>query len=182
MIAAEIALRLGADLGFESTAEITNEIAAISPLHATLDAETINAAPDGIIAPVAEAADRPVRFSWSDLGDPTAAPASDSYSFRLVVDRTMYDNGTLLSACPSLAPLAAPSAIRLNAVDANRLGVSRGAAVRMSSKRASVEGPVLIDDQVARGVAAVAHNHPGLDARSLIDLGELVTEVRIETI
>jgi len=182
MIAAEIALRIGADLGFESVAEITDEIAAVSPLHAGLDSAAIHAAADGIVAPATEAADRPARFSWSDLGEPTAAPPSDSYSFRLVIDRTMYDAGTLLSACPSLAPLAAPGAIRLNTVDASRLGVTRGSSVRMSSKRASVEGQVIVDDRVARGVATVAHNHPGLDARSLVDLGELVTEVRVETL
>ena len=181
MIAAELAMRLGRDMGFTSVTDITDEIAMVSGLHIGADSNAIHAAPDGLLVPLDDAPDRPARFVWQDLGEPLTPPPYDSYSYRLVIDRTLYDQGTQTSACGSLAGLAAPGAVRINPAEARRLGVDDGTIVRISSKRATVEGTVKIDDAVARGVAAVAHNHAGLDVRSLVEMGELVTDVRIET-
>jgi len=182
MIAAEIALRLDKDMGFASVSEITNEIAAVSGLHADVDSDAIDVAADGVVVPVTDAPDRPPSLSWQDLGAPMEAAAYDSYSHRLVIDRTMYDNGTQLTMCESIASLAAPGAVRLNPSDSARLGVADGAMVRISSSRASVEAPVVVDERVSKGVAAVAHNHHGVDVRSLVEIGELVTDIRIETV
>jgi NADH-quinone oxidoreductase subunit G len=174
MIAAELAMRLGKDMGFTSVTEITNEIAALSAMHANAGAAAIEAADDGVLVTGGPA--------WTDQGAPAAAPTYDSYSFRLVLDRTMYDGGTLTAMCPSIAELSDPGAVRISAAEASKLGVESGATVRLISQRASVEGPVVIDDRVAPGIAAVAHNHAGLDVRSLIDMNELVTDIRIETV
>jgi len=106
----------------------------------------------------------------------------DSYSFRLVVDRTMYDAGTQTTMCESIAELSDDGAVRIHASEAARLGVAHGETVRLTSQRASVEGPVVIDDRISKGIAAVAHNHDGLDVRSLIDRDQLVTDIRIETV
>jgi NADH-quinone oxidoreductase subunit G len=174
MIAAELAVRLGKDMGFASVTEITNEIAALSAMHADADASAIEAADDGVLVTGGPA--------WTDQGAPTPAPAYDSYSFRLVLDRTMYDRGTRTTMCPSIAELSDRGAVRISAAEASKLGVESGATVRLSSQRSSIEGLVVIDDRVASGIAAVAHNHAGLDVRSLIDMNELVTDIRIETV
>ncbi len=181
MIAAELAFRMGEDLGFESVEAITDEIASVSALHGAATAQAIDQAHDGIIADGAAIAQAP-QFVWTDLGAPESAIPVDSYSYRLVIDRTMYDSGTQTAACQSLAPLAADGAVRLNPGDAGRLGVVDGVTVRISSKRASVEGPVIVDERISRGVAAIAHNHPGLDARSLVDREQTITDVRVETL
>ena len=182
MIAAELAMRLGKDMGFGSVEEIADEIAAVSPLHANADAAAIDAASDGLVVPLTEDPSRPTRFAWSDLGAPDEPASYDSYSYRLVVDRTMYDQGTQTAHCPSIDQLAPDGVVRINSHEANRLGIGGGARVRLSSKRASIECDVAIDDRIARGTATVAHNHPGLDVRSLIELGDPVTDVRIETV
>ena len=39
-----------------------------------------------------------------------------------------------------------------------------------------------IRDRVAKNIAAASHNHPGLDVRTLIEMHEPVTDVRIETL
>jgi predicted molibdopterin-dependent oxidoreductase YjgC len=182
MIATELATRLGHDLGFGSVTDITDEIAAVSGLHSGVDAVAIASAVDGLVVPIEAAAGRPAAFVWEDLGEPLTPPPHDSYAYRLVIDRTMYDCGTLTAACPSLVPLSAPGRVRLNGHEGRRLGVTDGSMVRLSSKRASVEGRIVIDDRVGRGIAAVAHNHDGLDVRSLVEMGELVTDVRIETL
>jgi len=181
MIAAELALRLGNDLGFASVTDITNEIAAVSGVHAGLDAASIDSAPDGLLVSATVSDDHPSVFAWTDLGAITEAPIYDSYSFRLVIDRTMYDGGTQTTMCESIAHLVDDGAVRLNSTDAARLGVASGATVRMSSAKSSMDAPIVIDDRVAVGVAAIAHNHPGVDGRSHVDLGQLVTDVRIET-
>ena len=184
MIAAELAMRLGNDMGFGSVTDITNEIAALSALHAGADAVAIDAATDGLMpgADANAASKAPAALAWSDQGPVMDAPVYDSYSFRLVVDRSMYDGGTQTAMCPSIAGLAVAGAVRINPVEAAKLGVDSGTTVRVSSQRASVEGPVVVDDRIAPGVAAVTHNLAGLDARSLIDMSELVTDVRIETL
>jgi NADH-quinone oxidoreductase subunit G len=182
MIAAELAMRLGKDMGFVSVEEIADEIAAVSPLHAEADAAAIDAAPDGLVMPLTEDPSRPTRFAWSDLGAPDEPASYDSYSYRLVVDRTMYDMGTQTAHCQSIDQLAPDGVVRINSHEASRLGIGGGARVRLSSKRASVECNVSVDDRIARGTAAVAHNHPGLDVRSLIEMGDPVTDVRIETV
>jgi len=174
MIAAEIAMRLGKDMGFASVDDITDEIASVSGLHAGADAAAIQAAADGVLLPS--------DGHWTDQGEPTEVPAFDSYSLRLVIDRTMYDRGTQTMMCESIADLADDGAVRLNPTEASRLGVDTGTTVRMSSQRASVEGKVIVDDRVAPGVAAVAHNHAGLDVRSLVDMRAPVTDIRIETL
>ena len=184
MIAAELAMRLGNDMGFGSVTDVTNEIAALSALHAGADAVAIDAATDGLMpgADANAASKAPAALAWSDQGPVMDAPVYDSYSFRLVVDRSMYDGGTQTAMCPSIAGLAVAGAVRINPVEAAKLGVDSGTTVRVSSQRASVEGPVVVDDRIAPGVAAVTHNLAGLDARSLIDMSELVTDVRIETL
>jgi len=182
MIAAEIAQRLGNDMGFTSVAEITDEIAELSPLHAEATSDAIAASDDGLVVPIVEEPSRPTRYVWTEMGEPAEPVSYDSYSHRLVIDRTMYDQGTQTAHCPSIAGLSAPGRVRLNSHEAQRLGVAKGVRVRVSSKRASVEGTVEIDDRVARGVAAVAHNHEGIDVRSLIETDEVVTNIRIETL
>lgn len=182
MIAAELAMRLGNDMGFGSVTDVTNEIAAVSAMHAGADATAIDAAADGLMPNPDVVSNAPAALTWTDQGPATPAPTYDSYSFRLVVDRTMYDGGTQTTMCPSIADLAVAGAVRINPIEAAKLGVDSGTTVRISSQRASVEGPVEIDNGIAPGVAAVAHNHAGLDVRSLIDMSELVTDVRIETL
>jgi len=182
MIAAEIAMRMGKDMGFGSVDDITNEIALMSGLHSGIDAPAVAAAPDGMLVTPGAAAGRPAPIAWTDQGPATPAPVHDSYALRLVIDRSMYDGGTQTTMCESIAGLASPGAVRVHSSEASRLGVNDGDTVRLSSQRATVEGPLLIDDRVSKGVAAVAHNHSGLDARSLIDRDALVTDIRIETV
>ena len=105
MIAAELAMRLGNDMGFSSVADITNEIAALSARHAGATAAAIDAADDGLMPDAAAESQAPAALAWTDLGPLTPAPAYDSYSFRLVVDRTMYDGGTQTTMCESIAEL-----------------------------------------------------------------------------
>jgi NADH-quinone oxidoreductase subunit G len=116
---------------------------------------------------------------------PTAqasTPALDAYSLRLVSQRSLYDGGTLVQQSPALVPLVKPARLRINPYDLNRLGVTTGGRVRLTSARTNTVIEVEADDGVPRGSASLSVNAPGTAAAELIDTGAPVTDVRIETV
>jgi len=92
MVAVELADRLGADLGVGSIEDIRAEMAAVSPIHAELGA----APPDGVVF-----AGTGSTFRVEDSGLAPAAP--NSYDFRLVVDRDLYDAAVFTAHSASLS-------------------------------------------------------------------------------
>ena len=113
--------------------------------------------------------------------------------------RRLYDDGVLLEACPSLAPLAAPATVRANPYDLGRLGVTTAARVMVRSARAAMVFEAVADEGVPRGVACVDFNLHGhssalelesnddddvterASASALIDARQAVVDVRMET-
>jgi NADH-quinone oxidoreductase subunit G len=271
MIAAELASRLGGDLGFESVAHITDEIAAVAPayvgitsaallssagfdglltggLHdahhegppsmgrgeavevdavaahgdnptvevrdsspapdqpdpsagsephgdesSTAEAEAILAGGEGdhveAVEKSAEAGEsvatrptRPAVLRSTPTVTRRAVPAVDGYSLRLVASHKLYDDGTLVQHSPSLAPLAPGSIVRVNPADLERLGVTAGDSVRLTSSRTALTLTTQADLGVPRGVAHLAFDQPGPGAADLIDAAAPVTDVRLETI
>jgi anaerobic selenocysteine-containing dehydrogenase len=111
---------------------------------------------------------------------PRPVPAPDSYSLRLVARRRLYDQGTLVQACPSLAPLAPAASLRANPWDLDRLGVQTGGRVRVRARQALVM-EALADADVPRGVAVIELDLAEEGAEDLIDSGQTVTDLRLET-
>ncbi len=70
----------------------------------------------------------------------TARPATiderNSYDYRLVVSRKLYDNAVGTAMSPSLAHLPMGSALHLHPLDVERVGSTDGADVKVTSKRA----------------------------------------------
>ena len=173
MIAAELAMELGVDLGYSSYGEV----------HAAM---TVGIA---AFAPVAEA--RAVRREGVVIAHPvavriTAAATSAaprlSHQFRLLVSRVLYDQAVSTSQSPSLAPLARDAGIHLHSSDALRLGVREGSDLRVAANGSAVVLPLVIDDAVSRGVAFVPFNQRGNDIRVLIRHDVPVTDLVIEVI
>ena len=173
MIAAELAMELGVDLGYSSYGEV----------HAAM---TVGIA---AFAPVAEA--RAVRREGVVIAHPvavriTAAATSAAprltHQFRLLVSRVLYDQAVSTSQSPSLAPLARDAGIHLHSSDALRLGVREGSDLRVAANGSAVVLPLVIDDAVSRGVAFVPFNQRGNDIRVLIRHDVPVTDLVIEVI
>ncbi|PZS16539.1 MAG: NADH dehydrogenase (quinone) subunit G [Acidimicrobiales bacterium] len=243
MIAVELALALGADLGLGEVESIWDEIERLVPSHVGITRSVLTAAwaADGVVAPLsiglvhlgqptrsldpmatpgigavrrhgptqgqgvvgpakthpaASAGEgepdgpEPVRPRRPALMrfDPGPAgaevPRLDGYSLRLVSGRTLYDHGTLVQACPSLAPLAPPGVLRANPYDTDRLGIGTGDQVRVRSPRASFVTTVETTPLVPRGVAAMAFNvddDGGHRVSELIDATASVTDIRLDT-
>ena len=192
MIAAELARRGGIEWDFASSEEIWEEIAEIVPRFKGISGEAVRNAPDGMLVGGADGsngadgdADKAagqISSTAADISIPAPEPTPhDRYAFRLVVNRTLYDNGTLVSHCPSLAPLAEPATARLNPAAVRELGVSDGDTVSLASTAGTISIPATADARVPEGVVVIPLNHTGADPRELIASGSTVTEVRIST-
>src|SRR5205807_4002664 len=109
-----------------------------------------------------------------------APPPVDAYSLRLVAGRRLYDAGTVVQHCPSLAHLAPGPQLRANPADLDRLGAATGDRVKVTASRGSLTLPVTADVGVPRGSVSLAFNQPGEGAADLIDVSQPVTDVRVE--
>ena len=173
MIAAELAMELGVDLGYSSYGEVhaamTTGIAAFAPV-----AEARAVRREGVVIahPVA------VRITAAA----TSAAPRLTHQFRLLVSRVLYDQAVSTSQSPSLAPLARDAGIHLHSSDALRLGVREGSDLRVAANGSAVVLPLVIDDAVSRGVAFVPFNQHGNDIRVLIRHDVPVTDLVIEVI
>ncbi|MEY2444273.1 MAG: NADH-quinone oxidoreductase subunit [Ilumatobacteraceae bacterium] len=172
MIAVELAELLGGDLGFSSVDDVTEAIAANVPGFADATVAALLTALDGIVC-------------RGELPPATARPVTieerNSYDFRLVVSRKLYDAAIGTAKSPSLAHLATGSELRLHPLDIERVGSHDGGDVKVTSKRASMVFTVVADDSVVRGSAWVPFNQPGPNIGELIDASEPVTDVRVES-
>ncbi len=171
MIAAELALALGHDLGFGSAAEATDAIAAAVPGYAGATNDALDAAPAGVLAIV----------GFGPL--PEAAPdeqALRGYDFRLVVSRKLYDRAVRTAMSPSLAGLGVGAGAHVHPSDLARVGAQAGDEVRLVSASGSVVLPLVADDTVQRGTVWAPFNQTGADVADLVDAGARVTDVRVE--
>ena len=130
----------------------------------------------------AAASDRPATIRFTAGATAAGPPPIDSYSLRLVSSRKLYDQGTLVQRSPSLAPLAPGSPLRVNPADLDRLGLSSGARVRVTSSRTTLVLVAHADAGVPKGTAVLWFNQPGGGAADLIDVTGAVTDVRVETL
>ena len=171
MVAAELADRLGADLGFASTDDVWAELAAVSVVHADLSPEALVAhTREGLLAAGGSELERP---------GPTDVAGRDAYGLRLVASRSMYDTGVLVGHSPSLAGLAPGTRASLEPTDFARYGVTEGEVVDLIGPKGTVQVAVTADDGVAKGTVHLYVNQPNVDVCEIVDAALPVTEVRV---
>jgi NADH-quinone oxidoreductase subunit G len=188
-IAAELAHLLGSDLRIASPPDAWAELSRLSPLHAGAGWDDVRADLDGVLLPVAGGpngsppggGDRPRGITLDDVRL-AAAPSVpfDRYSYRLVADRRMFDHGSIVSNCPSLASLARPPKLRLNPRDLEQLGCGPDGLLRVTSPAGAISVAACADDQVPQAVAALTVNSGDVDPGELIDIDAAVCEMRVE--
>ncbi|HEX3623647.1 MAG TPA: NADH-quinone oxidoreductase subunit NuoG [Acidimicrobiales bacterium] len=160
---------------------LEDEPDADAPLQPRADAPISAVAATDPGAGPAPSGDRPPLLRFRPGPPSRPAPPVDAYSLRLVASRSLYDGGTLVQRSPSLAALAQAPCLRVNPADLGRLGLTTGERVRVTSSRTSLVLDASADSRVLRGSAVLAFNAPGEGAAELIDAGQPVTDVRIET-
>jgi len=179
MIAGELAVRLGGDLGFGSVAEVRVEIEALASSHAGLTDAALAGSAGGLVAAGTGGGGRPAVVGMPQIA-PAVAVAVDDAALRLVVGRKMYDGATGTDNCPSLRELSPPNEVRLHPLDFESLAVGEGTVVTLVSARGRLDLPVVADDGVVRGAAAVLANVPDATVNHLLSSSSPVTDVRLE--
>jgi NADH-quinone oxidoreductase subunit G len=182
IIAADLAHGLGADLGLESVGDIQEEIARLAPSHAGLTPSVL-ASPsnvDGVVVPLPGAGSGVPLVSFEAPAQVPLA-AHDAYSLRLVSGRKLYDMGAAVRTSSGIANLPPGAMLRINRQDFERLGVTAGANVRVTSPRGAFSVPATPDDALPRGAVGVWFNQPGVCAADFVDVTAPVTAVQVET-
>ena len=131
MIAMAIAQGLGTDLGYRTVDDITDAIAAKVAAYDGVTRDAVAASPDGVLSHTPASID-PIDAVAADIA------VRNSYDFRLVVSRKLYDAGVSNAASPSMAHLAIGQTAHVHPLDIERAGVAAGAEVKVSSPRATV--------------------------------------------
>jgi NADH-quinone oxidoreductase subunit G len=174
LIAAELARRIGADLGFADLDELWREAEALGPAYAGLR---------GRLAEDVEREGVVLEGGHNGLdGLPAPRPtALGAAELRLVATAKLYDAAVETQRSPHLAGLAPRPVARLHPADFDKLGVEPGAVVRIVDDQGSLALAVEPDAGVVEGTVAVPFNLPGADLARLLRADRPHTDVRIDT-
>jgi NADH-quinone oxidoreductase subunit G len=172
MIAAELSAALGIDLGFNSLAELRAEMSGSVPSLADVDWDGLVTADDGPLL-------RPERNWDLEFGEAAPAPPSSNYGLRLVVDRKLWDLGTMIQNSPSLASLPMRAELRLSPADVHLMNLAEHDFVTVDHGDISFDLPFVIDPAVAPKTAWLPARLPGFDVRELLSAGRSITNIRV---
>jgi NADH-quinone oxidoreductase subunit G len=171
MIAAELAIALGKDLGVNSVEEVTAKLVKTVAQFAPA-ANTKALRHDGVLMNHPT----PLTLSRTTL----AVPDRNSYDYRIVSFRKLYDAAVGTAKSPSLSQLATGATVVVHPLDLARIGVELGANVQVISAKSTVVLPVTTSEDVLRGTAWLPFNQPGNDGREIFDVHADIVDVRIE--
>ena len=181
MIAVELGLMIG-DHGFSAdhplrgvstVDDVTAIIATSVPAFAPVTAAALSDQPNGVLTAHQPAVLPPVSFS---------SPGRNSYDYRLVVSRKLYDRAVGTQMSRSLVNLAPGSAVHVHPLDLDSLGVVEGDDVKVVSAKAASVLPIMADSRVARGVVWSPFNQGGGTIEDIVDGAAVTTDVRIERV
>lgn len=181
MIAVELGLMIGdhsfgADhplRGVSTVDDVTAMIASTVPAFASVTEAAFADQPDGVLTTPATSPLPAVSFS---------APGRNSYDYRLVVSRKLYDRAVGTQMSRSLVNLAPGSALHVHPLDLDNLGVSEGDDVKIVSAKASSVLPITANSGVPRGVVWSPFNQGGGTIEDIVDGAAATTDVRIERV
>ena len=181
MIAVELGLMIGDRSfgaehplrGVSTVEDVTELIASSVPAFATATPAVLDNAVDGVLT-VPEASTLPsVSFS---------AAGRNSYDYRLVVSRKLYDRAVGTQMSRSLVGLAPGAALHVHPLDLDSLGVAEGDDVKVVSAKAASVLPITANARVPRGVAWSPFNQGGGTIEDIVDGAAATTDVRIERV
>jgi formate dehydrogenase major subunit len=174
-ILAQLAKRLGFDWGDPTAEEAWNELRSLSPMHAGMSYERLDAL-GGIQWPCPDERSPGSQFLhgrlWAEPREGPAAPFSvveyrppfealdAEFPIRLTTGRRLESYNTGVQSNLYNSPLHKGEAICLSPEDAERLLLEDGEIARVSSRRGTVEAPVRIDRALRPGLAFMTLHFP----------------------
>lgn len=181
MIAVELGLLIGdhsfgADhplRGVSTVDDVTALISSTVPAFAGATPAALDGAADGVLSTPERATLPAVSFS---------APGRNSYDYRLVVSRKLYDRAVGTQMSRSLVKLAPGSALHVHPLDLDNLGLAEGDDVKIVSAKAASVLPIAADSSIPRGVVWSPFNQGGGTIEDIVDGSAATTDVRIERV
>jgi formate dehydrogenase major subunit len=174
-IALELGRRLGHDLGDPSAEEVWDELRSLSPMHAGMSYERLEAE-GGLHWPCwdeqhpgdqflhARLWERPVQGTRAPFmpaeDEPPVDELSDDFPIRLTTGRRLDSFNTGVQTGGYTSPLRRGEALQICAEDGERYGVADGEVVRIVSRRGAIEAPVRYDDTLRPGLAFMTLHFP----------------------
>jgi predicted molibdopterin-dependent oxidoreductase YjgC len=163
----EIARRMGAEWGWTSAEDVWNEVRALSPVHAGMSYERLEAL-GGIQWPCYDENHLGEIFLHSRLWedpvpgnrvpfvavdhDPPVDRLSDDYPIRLTTGRRLDSYNTGVQTGGYTSPLRRGESLDISPEDAQAFGLADGERVRVVSRRGQVETPIRIDPSLRPGL------------------------------
>ncbi len=174
-IVCQLAARLGQDFGSPTSEQVWDELRSLSPMHAGMAYSRIEEL-GGIQWPCVDEQDPGATFLhgrlWNDEATGPPAPFNvvehelpvdeldDDFPIRLTTGRRLDSYNTGVQSGGYSSPLRRGESLDLSPEDCERLGVTEGEEVRISSRRGSVTAPVRIDDSLRPGLAFMTLHFP----------------------
>jgi len=176
-ILAQMAKRLGFDWGEVTARSAWDELRIVSPMHAGMSYERLEEL-DGIQWPCYDEEHPGTLFLharlWEDkLEDrgpkarfsvtpfePPVDELTDEFPLRLTTGRRLDSYNTGVQTSGYTSPLRRGESIDVSPEDAERLGVSEGEVVRVSSRRGSLQVPVHLDLGLRPGLVFMTLHFP----------------------
>ncbi len=171
---------MGHEMGYESPADVMDEIAALTPRYAGISHERVGRG--GLQWPVAaDGTDSPILYEneFSLPGGkaqfaplpykPPGDQADDDFPLILVTGRRLehYNAGTMTRRTGNLA-LMPSDWLEMHPDDAYALGLRGGEAVRVRSRRGEIELPVAVTERIEPGHVFTAFHFPEVRTNLLV--------------
>jgi len=172
LILTELANKVGFNWNYSNPEEIIKEIASLTPSYAGINYKRVEeegglqwpCPSEGHPGTPCMHAGKFVRglgkFHAVDY-KPSAEEPDKDYPFILTTGRNLYHYHTssMTGRSKSLKEFSSEDRLRINPVDAAKLGVSDGDKVKLSSRRGEIEVKVLLTDTVAEGVVFMTFHY-----------------------
>ena len=181
MIAVELGLMIGDRSfagdhplrGVSTVDDVTAIVASSVVAFASVTPAALADSPNGVLTSPTVTPLADVAFS---------APGRNSYDYRLVVSRKLYDRAVGTQMSRSLVNLAPGSAIHVHPLDLDALGVGEGDDVKVVSAKAATVLPIRANATVPRGVVWSPFNQAEGTIEDIVDGRTPTTDVRIERV
>lgn len=164
-IIAQVMTRLGYEVSYNSSREILEEIAQVTPSYGGISFERLDREQPQWPCPTPEHPGTPVlhvgRFSRGERAlfkpsqyIPPAEEPDQDYPFILTTGRILqqYHTRTMTGKSEGINRIAGSSFVEINPKDAAKLGISDGEQVKVASRRGKVFVPARVTNRVAEGV------------------------------
>jgi formate dehydrogenase major subunit len=174
-IVCEIARRLGHDWGNPTAEQVWDELRSLSPIHAGMSYKRLEEL-GGIQWPCTDENDPGSLFLHGRLwADPVVGPLapftpvdflpaldtlSEEFPIRLTTGRRLDSFNTGVQSGGFASPLRRPETLNLSPQDMAKYGLSDGEIISISSRRGSIEAPVLTDVTLHPGLAFMTFHFP----------------------